>query len=459
MSGVVRFKFMLNSSFGGVDFFRMQDVPRDKIYERITQYPNLTRLEMNGCGLKDGDINKIISLLPDNPILSELEISDNDFSAQAIDSLISAAKEHTAFNKIKLGKVGLNGRAGGEALARLIENCPRLEELDISGNNLGDEGMAAVGEALRNHQSLQVLTATHVDISKKGVEQLVKDVEQYPDLCVLKMTDQDIVTKSELARLSGIDALIGGECKNMVLCAPLNDALVEFCRNNQHKTREAAGHMEQEPSTLDYDALAAINTRWPAINQMWDHFKPPLDDSNRSLNTMYNDYVAFNNALPRIDENAPAEALFAPNEQGYAPLDNPETWKNPQKVIDMVTAKGQALTAEFMQRSTPRGVTFEGSAIKAAPLSKLIPALNKAGIQLREDKLLQANGEPTALYAGIIERGDGAQLFTRANMRGCDSQTMRRMASALPEAQRNRAPLHQLAAALDMETRNTAKGR
>lgn len=432
---------------------------RRHAYARLAKMSNITALRIDDCDLKDEDAKIIADLLPQNKDLSELNLHKNFIGAEGVLALAEAAKELPALRDVNLARNVIAGREGGEAVAALLKNTPQLAELNISSNQLKDEGCAVVGGALKTATQLQKVFVADVNNTDTGLTDLVAGLQNHPHIRSVNIMQDTNISVKIPQKVGIIERVIGSESKNLTQFTPRNDAMDAFCDRNKARAREAASHLEGNLNTLDYTALAAIATRWTIISDMMPYFKPSLDTAKKPLPLLRREFPEFVNSLPRIPQDGTVEALFTANEKGYAPLDNPLIWRKPQVVMDWLESKGQTLTPEFMQRSTPRGVTFEEAAIKAAPLSKLIPALNKAGVQLQENRLLQANGQPTALLNGIIERGDGAQLFTHSNLRGTNAQSMRRMASALPAEQRNRIPLHQLGTMLDMDNRHAGKGR
>ena len=57
---------------------------------------------------------------------------------------------------------------GGKYISQLLNVTHTLQELDIGGNDIGDDGIAVISEALQNNESLTTLTVPICGLSVKG---------------------------------------------------------------------------------------------------------------------------------------------------------------------------------------------------------------------------------------------------------------------------------------------------
>ena len=58
--------------------------------------------------------------------------------------------------------------AGAEYISRLLNVTHTLKSLDIRDNNIGDEGIAKISEALQHNKSVTRLEVWHCGLSAKG---------------------------------------------------------------------------------------------------------------------------------------------------------------------------------------------------------------------------------------------------------------------------------------------------
>ena len=61
----------------------------------------------------------------------------------------------------------------------IITDSATLRVLDVSGNNIGDDGMAVISEALQHNKSLTTLRVEYCGLSVKGTV-----------VCVFNFTDR-----------------------------------------------------------------------------------------------------------------------------------------------------------------------------------------------------------------------------------------------------------------------------
>ena len=59
---------------------------------------------------------------------------------------------------------------GAEYISQLLNVTHTLQELDMSHNNIGDDGMAVISEALQHNKSFTTLNVGGCGLSVKGTE-------------------------------------------------------------------------------------------------------------------------------------------------------------------------------------------------------------------------------------------------------------------------------------------------
>lgn len=85
--------------------------------------------------------------------------------------------------------------------------------------------------------------------------------------------------------------------------------------------------------------------------------------------------------LPKLDVTKPFTKadLFAPNEAGYAPLDNRETWAQIGGIMEKLAAQGEPLTKEDLCQENARGKPWFHCAIDCRAYNALADALARQG--------------------------------------------------------------------------------
>jgi len=116
------------------------------------------------------------------PRLQDLTLSSNYFGDQGVQALCKGMMSRGAAHSLRYldlsgDYLGL-GPAAAEALAAIIQEgvLPNLERLDLIGNPLGNQGVAALAVPLRKLQSLKVVHLEHCDVGDEGVASLMADL-------------------------------------------------------------------------------------------------------------------------------------------------------------------------------------------------------------------------------------------------------------------------------------------
>lgn len=453
MEGKVKIVRQLEPGHKGTEMLSFDPNNKEALYKRLASYTDLLELEMEGCNLKDEDAQAIAEFLPKNKGFTRLFLLENFIGPQGVEALAEAAKELPELHDVNLARNMLLDRAGGEAAANLLRNAPKLLSLNVSLNQMKDEGSAVLADAVERAPQLRKLTASQLNNSVDGFNALVKSVRDHPSLQNALLMRDTSYTAQKPEEEQAIKQLAGGEAKNLTAFSPRTPLVEAVISRNKVAAERAARMLEREPDTLDYTERAALYERWNVVCDVANKLRPPLDTSDASLKVMQQRFAEHMHALPKTAKDA--DGLFQPNAEGFAPLDNPAIWRNPQQVLEAV----ESLTRELLERTTPKGVSLLASATAAARISTLLPALNAKGVQLKGEALLEADNTPTPLFQTIIDRGDGSKLFTRDNWRGAHPAEMRRAADALPAEQRALVPMRTLTAALGLDQPRVARGR
>lgn len=157
----------------------------------LSLWPKLQVLELANVGLAGrmemAPLGEALGKLED---LEELSLADNaKLGDQGLSALAPALRGCTRLRRLDLGNTGLTS-ASLPVLQQLLAGLPRLEQLNISTNALGQEapsGLAAVSDELR------VLSLRYTGFGDAGARQLGETMRwRMPKLAVLHLDGNDI---------------------------------------------------------------------------------------------------------------------------------------------------------------------------------------------------------------------------------------------------------------------------
>ena len=123
-------------------------------------------LGLGSNGIGDAGINALAEMLKSNTVIESIELNSN--SIEDVAGLCEAIRVTTSLKRLNLSD---NYIEDGQSLASALKENASIEELVLSGNSLGDEGVIAVCEALKQRQgaNLKVLELANVSISPEAM--------------------------------------------------------------------------------------------------------------------------------------------------------------------------------------------------------------------------------------------------------------------------------------------------
>ncbi|XP_072133528.1 uncharacterized protein [Mobula birostris] len=149
----------------------------------------LQKLQLDNIGLTDSGAKDLASALSTNPSLTELNLSVNKLGDSGV-KLVSEALRNSKceIQKLWLRDVGLTD-SGAEDLASALRTNPSLTELNLGANKLGDSGMKLVSAALRNTEcKIQKLWLDNIGLTDSGAKDLVSALSTNPKLTELNLS-------------------------------------------------------------------------------------------------------------------------------------------------------------------------------------------------------------------------------------------------------------------------------
>ena len=165
----------LDISWNHVSYGGMQSIS-----SCLLKNDTLQELNMSGCKISGDGIAKIIDASKN---LKVLNVSNNP--SLCVDTDLN----HTYTAEVDLGQV-LHIVSGNAMLfiAKAISKNTSLQELDISHNNLQDDGAVAIGEQLKFNKTLQHLNMSANGITNKGLQSIAEALYVGTGLCKLNIS-------------------------------------------------------------------------------------------------------------------------------------------------------------------------------------------------------------------------------------------------------------------------------
>ena len=155
-----------------------------EINEGNTQNCILKKLDISHNCISNEGILALSVYLKDNRILQELTISWNECKTP-----------FTLDNKF-CNMSGLYFRDAGTALvSAFLSRNLKIQNIDISFNDISDDGAVSISEYLEYNALLQELNISHNEITNDGIIKILGSINSNSSLCTLNVT-HNVITKS-----------------------------------------------------------------------------------------------------------------------------------------------------------------------------------------------------------------------------------------------------------------------
>ncbi|XP_061133346.1 NACHT, LRR and PYD domains-containing protein 3-like isoform X3 [Syngnathus typhle] len=164
-------------------------------------------LELQWCRLSKKSCEALASVLSSSRTLSHLDLSRNDLRDDGLEALAAGlAKPQCTLQVLELMNCKLSEKSC-EALASVLSSSRTLSHLDLSANGLRDDGLEALAAGLAKPQcTLQVLRLYRCKLSKKSCEPLASVLSSSRTLSHLDLSANGLGD-------DGLEALAAGLAK------------------------------------------------------------------------------------------------------------------------------------------------------------------------------------------------------------------------------------------------------
>jgi len=152
----------LNKSIQKVDF-RDLNLSDEKMFYMMDTFfknkQNLIKIRIEACELNEAGARQLsLAIGSCNKSLKQIDIRNNEMEGGQLVDIITAMSMHPQLNHLDLSDNGISmGRNECMALATLQRYTIQLQTLNLTGNNIDDEGLDFLVNALNNGNKLQQL--------------------------------------------------------------------------------------------------------------------------------------------------------------------------------------------------------------------------------------------------------------------------------------------------------------
>lgn len=143
--------------------------------------------------------------------LEVLDINDNGLKPEGVSALVELIKKLSSLRKLNVGDCLLEEDGSLEMLNALLENAPLLEALDMTYNEISDEGAELVIQLLKSRKNLKSLEMNGNCFSKEMLKKLNSALSEheYPDALGTMSDNEDDDDDEDGGSDDDVDELTG----------------------------------------------------------------------------------------------------------------------------------------------------------------------------------------------------------------------------------------------------------
>jgi hypothetical protein len=391
--------------------------------------------------------NDALMLLADwmkgHETLESFRLKRQNITPEVARALTDACFDLPQLNYFQMKKLGLEQEEIRHIAKRAGEH-PSLTGICLSQNEIDDTSAQALADAMDKNRHFRFVRLMDCELSDDAMLTLADRAALQPDMIHFHLHYNPVSdpVSQEIPR-----RVIRGEGVNLISCLPYNDDSQARGMTNSTIVKDLATKLataETQNRSEDVLTHAQAVLRLPAMKfltrpvEQWEAAKRYLDH------------------LPTLDT---MPDLLATNDRGQCAAENPYTWQNAEALFAEMEQKGETIDEAWLARKTASGESLLLCALTSAAHS-VVPALNKRGIQIQGDALLEADGKPNTLLQNMVEQRSCAALFTEQNWQGKRAEAMREVFHALPQnSQHTIRNLFQLSTRLQVSEKAVAVGR
>ena len=104
--------------------------------------------------------------------LKKLNLTDNNVNEEGGEAFLEVFKKHSKLEYLNLEATALGEEITGKVTQVVAEHCPDLETLILSANDILREGVDSVAEGIAKMKKLKVLKITDNELGDAGVAKI-----------------------------------------------------------------------------------------------------------------------------------------------------------------------------------------------------------------------------------------------------------------------------------------------
>ncbi|KTC79850.1 Leucine Rich repeats (2 copies) [Legionella cherrii] len=167
----------------------------DKISSDFFSFLNtkkLAVLDLSLNWLRDIGVQRLLNAIDANTELNELVLSCNDFGLDGMKALRYFVLEHPSLKILDISYNNLNERCA-EEISAMITESRSLTHLNVRSNKIGDAGAELIAQSLKSNNNLKYVDLSDNKISETGLSQLVREAEAHSHLEDLILKHNDLL--------------------------------------------------------------------------------------------------------------------------------------------------------------------------------------------------------------------------------------------------------------------------
>lgn len=392
----------------------------------------------------DDALHVLAGAIRQHPTLRSVRLKRPEASIEAIRAVIDASLDLPELVDLQMRDTQLDSSTLRH-IAQKAGQHPSLSSLCLSKNNVDNSTAEALGEMLEQNRKFHFIRLMDCNISGDAMVKLASHAAKQPEIIHFHL-HHNLGNKDAAQAIT--EHMLAGDAQNLLSCLPYTDKSNRHCVDNSNTARElltrlAEAQHEGRGETVLCHAQAY--KRWSVM-----HF---IGRNKPQIVGMAQQYLS---DLPLMDaSNDPLKT----DDKGLCPAVNPAFWLKAEENLQQIENAGAVIDKKWLQQTTAQGESLLLCALTTAPQTALT-ALNRRGIRIQTEDLLDAEQQPTPMLQNMITQHNCAALFTAENWRGAKPEEARQTLYALPEEARNRiGNSHQLLAKLSREQQSKAQGR
>ena len=151
----------------------------------------IEKFSLNGCLLCYGpNINNIFELIRISPKLVSIDISDNGFIIEWIESLVQVLGQCPNLSDLNLSNNDIDDE-GSKIITKLLKSH-KIVSFNISKNDIGDEGVISIANALSQNPNLTFFDLSANKFGNEGIIKITNALSLCPNLTNLNLSNNNI---------------------------------------------------------------------------------------------------------------------------------------------------------------------------------------------------------------------------------------------------------------------------